>query len=398
MKRTSLILIVVLLAAGACSSPDALNGMELRRDGKGPVRVIRDGETISVGTTIGIEAGDVIVTGDNGLATFALEGGEGMRSATLLENSRVLVGSPTEIEADAGHVLLAVKAATDVGFDNVKASATNATFRVDRAFGSTRLGTYLGDVRLDATGQNPVGVASYFQATVVAGDLPPQAIPYQLQLQDVWDQSNLKPQVELEGDLEQLARGFQNQLGSKRPTLAYFGELAGGAPVGFVKSYLRRKPIDLLIGFTVAEKAPGNLEDAFTKAFGYFDEGAKWSIASAILDVKPTPMLAALESLIEGTGVVAAGGATTGSQPEFTLAAAEAANNDSSPVITNPPPDDSEPNPPGEAPKPDQTNQPRECTDSAQCQIQDITDNVPRPGSTPSPSPTSVSDVIDGEL
>jgi hypothetical protein len=397
MKRTSLILIFVLVAAGACSRPDALSGMELRRDGNGAVSVIRDGETLTVGSKIGIEPGDVIVTGNNAGATFALDGGEDVRSARLLENSRVVVTSPTEIEAVAGDVLVDTKDTIAVVFDDVTASASGSVFRVDRGFGSSRLGTYNGEVGLKAVGQLPLDVQSFFQATVVAGDLPSKAIPYQLRLQDAWDQSILKPQVELEGQLETLGRGLQNQLGTQRPSLVYFGELAGNQPVGFMKEYLQRRPIDLLIGFTIANSAGGDLKTSFEDAFGYFDDGAKWSITSAILDVQPDPIIASLENLIVGTGVVAANGGSAGGQAAFTVAAAEAATSAS--ASDAPPagsPADPAPDPGGEDPPPNDAGkpQPKECQSGAECDVQEIVDGLPKP----TPTPSSAPDLIDGDL
>jgi hypothetical protein len=403
MKRTALALIVVLLAAGACSRPDALSGMQLRRDGGGDVHVLRDGKSISVGSTIEIEPGDIIETEKGARATFALEGGEDDRKATLQPDTRVVVASPTEFEVEAGHALVEVKATTTTQFDDVTASTSSASYRIDRDFGSTRLGVYVGGVGLDATGQVPLDVNSYFQATVVAGDLPSVAIPYQLRLQDAWDQSLLKEQVTLEGDLEQLGQGLENQLGlQQRVPLDYFSELAGGKPVGFMKEYLKRKPTDLLIGFTIARNASGSLEDAFTDAFGYFDDGAKWSIASAILDVKSKPILASLESLLVATGVIAADGGTTGGQAEFSVATAEAANNGQpsadSPNTASEQPTGSDPgsDPGGEDPPPNKPDKdpPQECSSSAECGVQDVMDQIPGP----SPSPTGASDLIDGEL
>jgi hypothetical protein len=283
----------------------------------------------------------------------------------------------------------------------VTATTPASTFRIDRDFGSTRLGVYRGDVGLEATGQVPLDVDAYFQATVVAGDLPPGVIPYNLRLQDAWDQSILKEQVTLEGDLEAMGQGLQNNLGSHRPTLDFFGALAGNKSVGFMKDYLKRRPTDLLIGFTIARNAGGDLEASFEDAFGYFDDGAKWSIASAILDVKSKPILASLERLSVATGVVAADGSAAGGQPDFSIAAAAAANiggaAPSQEISGGSPPGAEGGNDPGgEDPKPNDPdkNPPKECSSSAECTAQEVVDQIPRP----TPSPTGAPDLIDGDL
>lgn len=400
MKKIALCLVAALFAVGAaCADQDALRDMELRLE-SGVVNVIRDGETINVLDALELIPGDVIISKEDALAKFALEGGAEERQGEIQGNSRILVQSSTSLEAQEGNVLMRVNDTTKVVVEGVTARSSEGAFRIDRRFGSVRAAAYSGSVQLDAPGQTNLRVPRLFQATIVAGALPNQTRPYQLDLEDAWDNDLLEEVVTLEENLAALSRGFTGQIGRERPGLDYFTALADGGDLRFMRRYLSRKPSDLLIGFTIAENADTPLRGTFEKAFDLFDAGARWGVAAAILEVEPRPLVAELEDLILGTGAVAAKG---GGRATFDLAAANAgesgggvapsaSSGQTGPTAPQDGTDDpgtgpTEPNDPGTKPeKP--PKEPDECSDGAECTVQEIEDEL-FPDEEPSPSPTN---------
>lgn len=407
MKKLALSLAAVLLAGVACSGDEALADMELRPE-SGTVNLLRDGETIAVEGPTGLQPGDVIVTKSNSLARFALEGGADAREGQLQGNSRVLVRSGSSVEAEEGRLLLQVSEPTRAIVEGVTARSSDGIFRIDRGFGSVRTGVYAGSVELDAPGQADLAVSTLYQATLVAGDLPNHTRPYRLDEEDAWDQVLLKEVVNLEQELEVLARGLGSQLGRQRPDLAYFRALADGDKVGFMNRYLKRKPADLLIGFTIAQIADGALHRAFKAAFELRDQGARWGVAAKILDVEPRPIVAQLERLILGTGVVAADG--SGNTARFDVAAAAASDSGASidgstsssttNTQANEPNEPSDPNDPDDPKKPPKDPQPSpdECSDTASCAVEDVEDQLPGPEPSPSPTQEQSTGLLDGGL
>lgn len=406
MKRLSALIALVMLASVACGRSDqALSGMQLREE-VGTVVVVRDGEINQVVGTFDLEPGDLVVTRNKSAATFALEGGDEVRKVELGSESQVLIEGPASIEARRGQVLVTAGDETVARFEGVRATASSAVFRIDRGFGSVRAGVYTGKVALAAPGQTRLAIAPFFEATVVAGDIPGLAQPYQMDVRDSWDAEHLGPYFELETQLRDLAAGFSNQVVSQRPGLDYFSALAQGDAVGFLKPYLERRPADLLIGFVVAQSAQTNLEDAFERAFELYDSGARWGIVAAIMEVKAPPLLAQLERLILGTGVAE----NNGGEAEFTVAAAEAAagtdpSTGDQPDDGGTAPDPGE-DPGGEDPKdPGGGDPPDECSGGAECTAEEVVDGVlgddeeedPPPQPEPSPTEEAEDDLLGGE-
>ena len=396
MKKLTIFLAFALIGGLACADESALKDMELSVL-KGVVNVIRDGETIPVESTIGLEPGDVIETKQGTVAKFALEGGPEERRGELQGSTKVLVRSGTSLEAQEGQLLLAVQQPTTVVADSVTARTAGATFRIDRGFGSDRAGVYSGSLDLESPGQAKLRLGTLFQATMVAGDLPSQGRPYRLDESDAWDQRVLEEVVALEQQLEVLARGLTPQLRGQRPDIDYFAALIGGGNVSFMRNYLQRKPVDLLIGFTIARNAPLRLENAFERGFRLYDQGARWGVAAKIMEVEPKPVVAQLERLILGTGVVAADG--SGNEADFSVAAAAASETGGSTAVAstsgtdpvapadsggnNPPPGGGGGGnePPDEEPTP--VESPDECSSSTECTVNEI---LGQPSPSPSPS------------
>jgi hypothetical protein len=331
MKKLTIPLVVVILVAGACLSlggSEELSEMEIRAQ-SGSVLIHRgDEDPIEVGDeAVPLEVSDVVETGKRGHALLRLADDRDIR---MQSNSEIVIDSTRAVTSERGSVLIDAPVRTKVVVDEVEATSSGSQFRVDSGFGSTRIGSYSGNVALSSPGQTPVQIGRLFQATVAAGDLGDEE-PYRLDTNDPWDLDVLEDVVEMENELDLLAQGFTRQLGNDRPDVAYFRALAGGKNVSFVSKYLKRRPVDLLIGFTIAEHAqkPRALKGAFRKAFRVRDDGATWGVAAAILRADPRPVVAQLEDAILGTGVVADGG--TSDEAEFSVAAAQATD-DNAPI------------------------------------------------------------------
>jgi hypothetical protein len=165
--------------------------------------------------------------------------------------------------------------------------------------------------------------------------------------------------------------------------------LEKGADVSFMKPFLRRDPINLLVGFTIASHDDGPLAQSFRRAFSLYDDGAEWSVAAAIMGVKLPSVLADLEDIATVAVVAASDG-----DDSFTAAAAAAADAGrlpgppgegpaptAPPRQTGPPPTEPPP-PPSDKPDP-----PEECQNVVECAGEDITDPLD-PTPSPSPGPT----------
>lgn len=404
MKKLTIFLAIALVGGLACADEQTLSDMELSVR-EGVVNVLRDGETIRVGVDdkLGLKPGDVVETKQGTLAKFALEGGPDERRGEMQGSSRILVRSTTSLEAQSGQLLMSVEEPVTVIAGSVTARTAGATFRVDRGFGSDRAGVYSGAIDLDSPGQPRLRLETLFQATLVAGDLPSQGRPYRLDETDAWDKSLLEQVVNLEQQLEVLARGLTPQLRGQRPDLDYFRALTDGRNVNFMRDYLRRKPVDLLIGFTIARNAPQKLAPAFREGFNLFDQGARWGVAAKIMEVEPRPVVAQLERMILATGVVAADG--SGNRADFSVAAATGADTGGPSTVAstdgtggeppstgNPPPPDDGGKKPGDEPTP--TESPDECSSSTECTVNDILGQRPSP--SPSPSGEDENSLLDG--
>ncbi|MQB00032.1 MAG: hypothetical protein GEU78_07015 [Actinobacteria bacterium] len=308
-----MLVLLVLLSGTGCGffDDDALPPMTLERI-EGGVRVMRGSEEFVVKGQFSIEPRDVIQTMRNGLADFSLEGD---RRVKLGHQTRVRVTSTSALESLEGSLLAEAGEPTRVRFGTIEARSPDGTFRIDTGFASVRAASFDGDLGLTVAGEPPLTVKPYFEARVAANDLPGTTAPYRLEPSDVFDRDHLSKWIELDRTLNQLGDGLANQLGRSRPQLGYFSDLAEGANVRFMRPYLRRPPVDLLIGLSIAMNSETGLRPAFQDAFDYLDQGAVWGIVAAILRADNTrSVVAQVRGAIEATGAVAQG---EGSAPDF---------------------------------------------------------------------------------
>ncbi len=380
----------------------------------GQVTIIRAGKTIPVRDVTTIKPGDEIAaSGKESLAKLRLEG---QRFAWVGADARVAVVDETSLDLSSGSLKASSEDGDDltVSFEDIQASSASdgSLFRVDQGFGFARAAVYAGEIELSRPGQRSLAIPALFEATTAGGELPPGTDPYTFDDTDQWDKEHLADIIELDQDLESRAASLATQLGNSRPTLGFFGELAG-RQVDFMRPYLRRQATptgDLLIGFVVAENAPRmQLEPAFETAFQYHDDGGQWGIVASILDVQRDPLLSQLTTIVLATGVT--GGEDTQSQPDLTIAAARDATGSDQPQDpgTEEPPDDpgteEPPDDPGnEEPNNNNSGDPQDCEDGVDCADDDLNDaicggeNPPPVCTDPEPPPDPAPEDEDDEV
>lgn len=403
MKKIAIPVLLALLAATACwpFSGGGLGEMKVKRESDaGKVQIQRGDETINVADSEPLEVGDVVSTSGQGRARIRLLGADNVFLGT---NTEVRVSSTKAVAGPlhTGSLVVATDGGLRVSFSDVEATSTGGTFRIDKGLASVRAGTYSGNVRIETPGEPRVSLSKLFEVQAAASDLRDPE-PYHVDEGDPWDRIYLKDVIALDEELSPLTRGLQSQLGSSRPTLAYFHALAEH-DVSFMKRYLSRPTIDLLTAFVIANHAPGALDRDFQRAFKLFDEGADWAVTASILNASFKPLVAELTDIASATGAVAGG---SGGQAVFTVAAAQAVNGASGGGPVVPPPGGggggtgpggggngtgpgdgggggTDPGDGGSA-----SPSPQDCGIDVQCQV----DQIPRP----SPSPSGLIDPIGG--
>lgn len=305
VKRIKLVLVAALIS-GACSGAgsDPLGAMQLQRTSEGgAVTVARGDETLEVDDEFDLEPGDVIMTSKDATATLRL-GGEG-QTVSLGPSARVEVIDEGEVDAQAGSVLVSAGEPTEVAFGDARAAASGGVFRLDRTTTTTRLGTYSGSVSVTSPGEERATVERLFQVSVAAGDVSPPR-PYQLDTTDAWDRERLGDVADLDQDLERLSAAFANQIRGEEVGLEFVRNVTGLERVGFVKSYLDRPPVDVLVASAIAGEVRRPLPRAFRGVLELREQNGSWGVIAAIERVKGRALIASVEEMFQGTGAFAA--------------------------------------------------------------------------------------------
>lgn len=354
----------------------------------GVVTVLRGGETIEVGDSTSLKPRDVVETDASGEAVVRLEGN---RLLTLAPGSKIRIRDARGVESQGGSLLAQTSDLLTVTFGGVRASTPEATFRIDRGVSAARVGSYEGRVTVSAPGEERLVIGRLFQASPSVNFMPQAAVPYDFDVEDAWDRLHLEDVIALQEELDQLSAGLETQIGRERPGLDFFAAFEKGEDVSFMRPYLKRDPINLLVAFTIASHDDGALGASFRRAFSLYDRGAEWSVAAAIMGVKLEPVLADLEDIARVAVVAASGG-----EDSFTAAAAALADagqtpggpGDLEPQPTGGPvPTGAPPTQPPTQPPTDDPDPPAECPSWSQCTINDVTEPL-QPSPTPSPEPT----------
>ena len=417
-KQKALVVVLAAAVLGvavfiAVSQGEALGEMKVRAEA-GSVSIQREGEVISTRGEADIAPGDVISTSAGSQAILRLEGD---RVLALDSSARLRVLGTTGVESQDGTVVAKARDPLEVSLGDTVARGRKAVFRIDRDSGTSRAGVYSGRVELSAPGSPALELDALWQTTVVADRLY-EAEPYELGLKDIWDQSFLDDLVELEQQLQSNKSGYIGEIAGIAPSLAYFDSLVKG-DVGFLRKYSDelspKRPgytTDVMIGLFLASRAPGSLERAFHKAFGYFQGGASWGIAAGLvgLDRKGewTPAVAQLEDALFETS----GGAGGDDDATFAIAGEEETGADGE-TVDGPSADDGSftapgdsgsgpaPPPPGDAPGDDPGDDPGDPGDDPgdgdpeppsecglECEVEKIIpQSSPRPGNLVNPPP-----------
>lgn len=386
-------LVLALFAATAYwpfSDDSALAEMTVQRH-DGRVVILRGAETIEVEDETSLKPRDVVQTQSSGEALVRLEGD---RLLTLAANSKIRINDARSVESQSGSILADAGDGIEVEFSSFTASSSSGTIRIDRGMSATRVASYRGAVTVGAPGEERLQVRSLFEAVPSANAVPAAPAPYDIDAGDPWDRQYLEHVVDLQEELDQLAGGLRALSGSQEPGLGYFSTLAGGRDVGFMRPYMKRSAVNLLVGFTIASNdSDRSLAAAFREAFSLYERGAKWGVAAAIMDVKLNAVVADLEDI----ATVAVASSSSGES--FTLASAtlseagEAPLPPAEPAPGDPVPPTSVPTDGGgtQPPKPTDQPPPSECPSYAQCTVNEVVSGV-SPSSSPTPKPTDPPD------
>jgi hypothetical protein len=382
-------LVLVLFVAVAWwrfSDASELAEMTVKRRA-GEVTVLRAGDTIEVDDSTSLQPRDVVQTNKSGEALIRLEGN---RLLTLAPGSKIRIRDERSVESQGGSVLAETSDSIVVTFGGVRATTAGAKFRIDRGVSAARVGSYDGRVTLSAPGEERLVIGSLFQAAPSLNFMPEAATPYDFDAADPWDRLHLDSVITLQEELDQLSTGLEAQIGRERPGLDFFSALEKDADVSFMRPYMKRDPINLLVGFTIAAHDDAPLPAAFRRAFSLYDRGAEWAVAAAIMRVDLDAAIADLEDIATVAVVAASGG-----DDSFTAAAAAALAGPgqppgqpgdrvapTAPPATNAPPTQPPTEQPTENPDP-----PDECPNFGQCTIEDVTEPFD-PSPSPTPAPT----------
>lgn len=370
------------------SDASELAEMTVKRRGPGVVTVLRAGETIQVEDSTSLQPRDVVQTGSSGEALVRLEGG---RLLSLSPDSKMRIRDARSVESQGGSILAQTSDALSVAFGGARATTPSATFRIDSVVSAARVGVYEGRVTVGAPGQERRVIGPLFEVAGSFNAVLPAPRPYDFDTTDPWDRLHLEEVIALQEELDQLSAGLQAQIRSERPGLDYFAALEKQADVSFLRPYLKRDPINLLVAFVIARNDDGPLATSFRRAYSLYDRGAEWSIAAAIMEVRLATVVADLEDIANVTVVAGSGGADS-----FTAAAAELADSGrvptgpgDLPAPTAPPGGPTAPPPtsPPTQPPTDKPDPPEECQNFAECTAEDVFDEV-GPSPTPTPEPT----------
>lgn len=352
----------------------------------GVVTIFRAGESIDVGDSTSLKPDDVVQTHSAGEALVRLEGN---RHLTLAPDSKIRIRDERSVESQGGSVLAETSDSLAVTFGGGRATTSGATFRVDRGISAARVGSYSGRVTLSAPGEERLTLGSLFQASPSVSFMPQAPVPYDFEGSDEWDRLHLGEVIALQEELDQLSAGLETQIGRERPGLDYFAALEKNANVSFMKPYLKRDPLNLLIAFNIAVHDDAPLASAFRQAFSLYDRGAEWAVAAAIMKVRLQAVIADLEDIASVAVLASSDG-----NDSFTAAAAAFAEagklpppggsvDPTAPPGTNPPPT----KPPTQKPT-DNPDPPDECQNFGECTIEDVTEPLdPSPTPTPSEDP-----------
>jgi hypothetical protein len=307
---------LAVVALGGCnpfSGPSPLEPMTLDPQ-EGTVRVERQGDVVKVTGRFSLAPGDVIKTAESG-ARLKLEG---RRLAWVRGGSRVRVEDGRTLHNLYGSVLVRTEDETSVIFDDVTASSSDGTFRVDRGTAASSAATYRGTTVVRAPGQAPIAVKSLFASSSAAGGVL-DVVPYRVDPADPWDRLELARVIELDAELKDFSGALAARLDGRDVTEHSLSKLARRRNYGWMTPYLdERAAADVLIAVAIArtDSPPGtSLRPHFTAAFDLRDDDAPWGVVATIMGADPNRLIAGLQRIVSDTGIATGNGGEERSSP-----------------------------------------------------------------------------------
>jgi hypothetical protein len=301
------VILFLCLGVTACNpfaDSGGLEDMTLEPLGSSRVFVDRGESRLEVTDRFALEIGDVVSTRDTGAQLQLNEN----RRAWLAPSSSVRIAGEARLVHVEGSLLAQVDAALVVELEDVEVSSNNGRIRIDQESAFAAAMPYGGSLTITAPGREPVKVEPLFQVQIAPGELLP-AKPYEPDDADDWDADYLGGVLELEERLHRVATALSGQLNDPvRNETLLDPVLSPGNKSAISTDIESQSASDLLIAAGIAKAdATRSFEAAFQRAFDLRDEGGRWGIVVAIMEVDENTLLAALEDLVAESGILSSG-------------------------------------------------------------------------------------------
>ena len=312
----TLVTIVGVVAAVKHSDSGPFGDARLRTDGIASL-TRRGLPPKTVSGTVALLEGD-IVEAVKGTITIDVPGGaqlEGRAGTGDIEGTKVRIPAPGQAaELMVGELLVSAAHGVDVeadgntvrlepGVDGASAARLSRSLAVGA-------GVYRGTVTVDSAGQRRTVPALREIEVAVLGRPPTDAKPLTLSSDDPWDRRYLGAAIDLGLRLEDLSASYTRTLRrTDARTVGFYRSLlpALAAETTFTQDMVDRNPDreqgEILVGGAIAglgRKAA--FADRWDSVFKFRDQGAAWGLIALDQGVSQDPLLAALDSAVNGTG------------------------------------------------------------------------------------------------
>jgi hypothetical protein len=363
----ALVMIVGVVAAVKHTDAGPFGDARLRTDGLASL-TRRGVPPKTVSGTVALLEGDV-VEAVKGTMTIDVAGGaqlEGRAGSGDAEGTKVLIPSPGQpAELMVGELLVSAAHGVDIEADGNRLRLEPGTdgpsaARLSRSL-AVGAGVYRGTVTVDSAGQRRTVRALREIEVAVLGRPPADPKPLTVSSDDPWDRRYLGAAIDLGLRLEDLSASYTRTLRrTDARTVGFYRSLlpALAAETTFTQAMLDGTPDreqgEILVGSAIAglgRKAA--FDERWKQVFDFRDQGAAWGLIALDQGVSQDPLLAALDSAVNGTGFEFAQPAgsragrttpTTGA-PGTTTTVGRSGPGTTSPPTTDGPPPTSSPTP-----------------------------------------------------
>jgi hypothetical protein len=299
MRKVLACATLLSLAAGACAEGAGGEALAVRAIPLGGQVVLFHGDDSSLleQETI-LEAGDRLVSADDGRALVRLPGG---RSVELAPGADLGWAGPGGAEVRAGSVLARASSALTIRAAGADIEGSDAVFRVDREL-STRLAVYRGEASVVGSGVG--AIPALRETTLVAGGAVPRgARPLRVSPNDPWDINFLGAAIDIGLELDRLQRGLARQLPAQGPE-AVTEVLSEDFPRRILEDLLERiSPAESVVAAVAAREAAALVGQSLVQVLRNVLDlrllGADWTVVVAQWELTRSEILAQLNEVTD---------------------------------------------------------------------------------------------------